>query len=1605
MDEHKPFKLFQQSPFKATHENWKRPKEKSRFQNRAAEMELLPSDAETLRSMVSKEWFPHEERELEATFGVGGVVDSTRFLAVAQRLKSRGFQEVRQPDRLTISLEDHTRYTIQGEGTIAQYCEDNTLAGKSAIAMIKDRAGDLHTLDIKEYDTRVKIRRELALDMNDPRVKSHLATWDQRVKFFRLIQRWTFKGNGCIYDLSMVRSTKKDDRGLWKQVTKFYQEEKHHNIMKELPSYEIEVELDRTSEYANTPEKAVLALITGIGDILRGIQRNPILIRNSVRDKVLEQYKTLVKASDDVGRRGFRGVQPITLERENMRKIHINKRIGNIRTGYNVTEKADGLRVMGFCDGKGELFMIDMGMNVYRTGLKKQQCAYTLVDGEWITRTKENEPVQMLMLFDIYVALDSVDTQTLPFYTEEYHEGNVSRFAELTKWGEAWRSEGGPVRLVKGLTPQNSLKVMEKKFLFAGDNETEIFTKCAQMLERVVPYHTDGLILTENKAPLPDRFGVRFNKQFKWKPSKDNTIDFLVKIVKDPETNQDKLTDIIRPDSLETIKYKSLRLYVGTSADPAYDDPRRTILMVRKLPSGRPGGRGAKKYRMRPVLFSPGVYEDSMASVCYLESKQDVATGEWIVRCSTENDAPGEATGDPILNNSIVEMRYDTDPTLPSGWNWVPIRVRYDKTERFQSGAIDKTLNSVETATSVWNSIHEPITHHMITTGDENPSVEELAEIQLEKERGSVISNRYYQKKSTIKNVSLVRSLAMFHNLIIKGEILTKPILMNTSLGLPLQKKVIDTSIGKGGDLGRYKDGVSFLLGVDIDADGIRDPEEGAYRRYLDELVEGTRNRFAVPPKALFVIGDSSKSYADGSSGINQEEADMLRATFGKVNPAARVPPYVEGQCKNELQEGADLITSMFSIHYYFESKQKWEGFLSNIRDNLKVGGFFVCCCFDGNFVTSLLENTEKGESVEGVDETTGSTIWKITKQNDLGAELPMTSDEGFGHGIDVEFLSIGGTHREYLVSVELLIEQMRSIGCYLASPADCFALGIPDSTQAFWQTYEQSTHQNYMASYPMTEPVKVFSSLNRWYVFRRTGTAPVVGEVAANQPRTPPMANELPPGWRREANPYSVSGYVYINDEFGLRQEERPAPDWRPAQGQAAFAGPLFTPRSPPLPGTGAFTPRSPEEGPRSPAYAPTDYAPTTPAFVPTSPAYAPRSNTNAPQSPPFRPSSPEPGTLSYMAQHGLLNRPASPAWQGVPLSGSVAENAALRVFAPRSPPLPPGESEEDYLPPYTPLNTERNLENVSREYQEQKQRIMNKAREKEAAILPAELSPEERETRLEAAAERAVGSAIARWEERETARAAEQQGREGLVTSVVEGGARTVAVERATAAGPQKKYKANQVFRFFGRAELKDSLGIQDPGAARWLALSAPFPISDGNVEYPTVNHYLAGMKYKLATDKPELGPDLFSSKGTIHTKYLRQREQIAYKHKGEKERGLVKEHEDQELLRAESADVADAALPKTIKRYKAQFDESQWLAQKDDILKKALEYRWKHDARFRRILEAAKEKEKYLLYYTGSSTISSFGGIRKDDGRIEGENQVGKILMELANYPIPV
>jgi hypothetical protein len=57
------------------------------------------------------------------------------------------------------------------------------------------------------------------------------------------------------------------------------------------------------------------------------------------------------------------------------------------------------------------------------------------------------------------------------------------------------------------------------------------------------------------------------------------------------------------------------------------------------------------------------------------------------------------------------------------------------------------------------------------------------------------------------------------------------------------------------------------------------------------------------------------------------------------------------------------------------------------------------------------------------------------------------------------------------------------------------------------------------------------------------------------------------------------------------------------------------------------------------------------------------------------------------------------------------------------------------------------------------------------------------------------------------------------------------------------------------------------------------------------------------------------------------------------------------------------------------------------------------------FRTIVEKARAEKKYLLYYitkkVGDPTGELAGRWKDDTGRIEGENKVGKMIMELANF----
>jgi hypothetical protein len=96
---------------------------------------------------------------------------------------------------------------------------------------------------------------------------------------------------------------------------------------------------------------------------------------------------------------------------------------------------------------------------------------------------------------------------------------------------------------------------------------------------------------------------------------------------------------------------------------------------------------------------------------------------------------------------------------------------------------------------------------------------------------------------------------------------------------------------------------------------------------------------------------------------------------------------------------------------------------------------------------------------------------------------------------IDVKFISIGSSHKEYLVPFELLESKMKDNGFRLLNKKELGQMKLQNSTELFEDSYHQML-PNMRKKYPMGDSVKQFSFLNRWFIFKREGE--VVVEEAA---------------------------------------------------------------------------------------------------------------------------------------------------------------------------------------------------------------------------------------------------------------------------------------------------------------------------------------------------------------------------------------------------------------------------------------------------------------------------------------------------------------------------
>jgi mRNA (guanine-N7-)-methyltransferase len=247
------------------------------------------------------------------------------------------------------------------------------------------------------------------------------------------------------------------------------------------------------------------------------------------------------------------------------------------------------------------------------------------------------------------------------------------------------------------------------------------------------------------------------------------------------------------------------------------------------------------------------------------------------------------------------------------------------------------------------------------------------------------------------RHKSFYYSLRRFHNWI-KRKLIVKY--------LSKVDNLLDLASGKGGDLNKWIDaGIGHVEGYDIDIPSVIE----AKRRLANTDTKATTVEYHVQDLSKHIITE-----------------------YGN--------------------ERFDAVTSMFAFHYFFESAASLMTILETLEHNLKEGGYFICCLFDGelvseklkrSFLTSNFTITEKASG----DEPYGNRVGVLMKETVLDEEMD-----------------------EFLVKSNDLIGILKWRGFEIVE------------TKLFKDTYyEWEKEGNYMNKYN-----KEVSFLNRYYVFKR---------------------------------------------------------------------------------------------------------------------------------------------------------------------------------------------------------------------------------------------------------------------------------------------------------------------------------------------------------------------------------------------------------------------------------------------------------------------------------------------------------------------------------------
>ena len=1056
--------------------------------------------------------------EMEVKFGTKGVktINKSNFNNVIRSLLNFGFKQTDTEDymlRIGLDLDDkkmgdeyrNVRIEMNGIKTIQNYCITNAIPesteanGPSADSYqfvekeLYNYGGTIYyPVDFPDYNFRITYNIENRLASTSEPVQKMIKNWKTMKKVFRYIKRYQFyhADYPFVIDLSIVKSTPKRYGKMQSTYTM-----RECDLFNNPENYEIEIEM-RNSEIGSGSQysdyKRVMGLLKRvIKYMLIGLQDSYFPIGFKEQSSVRDEYYKMIKKTDyqskPVQPSDFIGPSSVTLQIENIMDLSSkngdqgNIDMINIRNNYTVTDKADGSRKLLFINGKGKIYFISSSMNVEFTGCltKNDDLFNTILDGEHVTNDKNGEFINLFIAFDIYfinkknvTGFPLIKTDTQDRDTEKKKKEDDDLEKDDLENDDSKKDKEVLYRLsllntviqtldVKSYSDKKPpfIQVERKRFysgnIFSGSNT--ILTNIEKGLYR---YNTDGLIFTPaNTGVASDKIGFEapnyrttWNSSLKWKPPIFNTVDFLISIKTD-KTGQyqvgNKFSNGTNLTHVEQIqKYYTLVLRVGFDEKRhGYINPCQNIIDDR-LPK-QENVIGKSDYR--PMQFYPTNPSDDSAGITNVPLRLN-ALGE-LKMMTLENEE--------IEDASIVEFKYDN--SMEEGWRWIPLRVRYDKTNELRSG-LNNFGNAYHTANNVWHSIHYPVSSEMISTGKDIVVAVD-----------SVLQDDVYYNKNN--KISQTRALRDFHNLYIKQMLINRLSTQDSTL--------IDYAVGKGGDIPKWiSANIRFALGIDLSRDNIENRLDGSCARYLNYC-----KRYTKIPRAVFLNGDSSKNIRSGAAFTSDKSRQIINALFG--TGTKDINQLGKGIHKNYgvAMEGFNISSIQFAIHYMFENRTRLHAFMKNLSECTKLNGYLVGTCYDGNNVFNLLNRKEKGESISLYKNE--DKIWEITRQY-VGDEF-LENESSLGYAIDVYQETINKVFREYLVNYKYLKRIMENYGFVELTEDELREVGLKSSSAMFSEMYntmksEIATQKRKLfgSADNMSDEEKTISFLNRYFVFKK---------------------------------------------------------------------------------------------------------------------------------------------------------------------------------------------------------------------------------------------------------------------------------------------------------------------------------------------------------------------------------------------------------------------------------------------------------------------------------------------------------------------------------------